>query len=149
MPTNIEWAPNVRNDLLIGESGGTKYTLVRGQPVFIGVDGDSNAQRVVPTTTVANHAANGVCLTATADTEYTNDVCAVALWPVRINTTNVDGTNPPEAVADAVVYLLDAGTWSDTDTNSGGHSYGRCIKVETLGDASDYYTLTLTGMDET
>lgn len=145
----VQNMPNQKNNLLLGTSGGgTKYTVEVGQPVYIGTDGDSNTNRVIPTSDISEHAADGVALTTTANTAYTNGVCGVALFPCRILTTNVDGTNPPEATADAVVYILDAGTFSDTDTNTAGHNNGQCVGVEVIGGTT-FYDLNLTGVHPT
>ena len=145
--THIQQAPNVMTGTL-GQSSSVNRTVYRGSPVFIGADSDANAERIVDITAIGTHGAVGLNLTATADIAYTNNQGSVALWPVRILTNNVTSGTEPDATADNRVYITNAGQFSNTDTNSAGHSYGTCVDTRSLGGVT-YYELNLTGRDET
>ena len=144
MATHFQNAPFTRN-INMGESSSVDETVVRGQPVFAGVDDDSNANRMVPVTDVSTHAPSGVSLVATAD--VINGVAKMALWPMTIMTDNVDSSDPPEAVADKKVYSNDSGEWTDSDDDASSVSFGSCIEVKTSGLYSGMYVLNLTGPD--
>ncbi len=145
MATYFQWNPNIDNTKEIGTSSSTRYTLVNGQPVFIGADGDAHAGRIVPTTDISAHAAVGLAKIATTMAAYTKYIAEIALWPMRIITDNVDGSLPPQAVLDNRVFILDAGTFTDTDTDSAGHFYGMCNGVFSSGDFNGTYDLNLQG----
>jgi len=144
----IQKMPNQKSNLLLGEDTAVKETVEVGTFIYIGTDTDGNLNRVIPVSDSSAHCPDGIALTTTANTSYTKDVCAVALWPVRMLTTNVDGSNPPEAVADNRVYVLDAGTASDADGGTAGWSIGVCNGVESV-EGTTMYDLNLTGRDET
>ena len=151
MATHFQGSYQSVNHVKIGyTSGGTvRETIVRGQPVWFGTDAASNANRVNPVSNIDAHQCNGLALSDTADMVYDKDVMAVALLPVTILTDNVDSSNPPEAGADNEIYILDDGTFSDTDGGSALHSNGYCIEVKTSGEYSGLSLLRVMGMDTT
>lgn len=147
MATHFQGKPESVNHLKIGYTSSARDTIVRGQPVYFGEDADGNANRVIPVSDISAHQCNGLALSDTADMAYTNDVMAVALFPVTIITDNVDSSNPPEAAADSEVYILNAGTFSDADGGTANHSYGYCLEVKTSGEYSGMYVIRLIGTD--
>ena len=136
------------NSLDIGyTAGGARETIVRGQPVWVGTDANSSTGRVNPVSDITAHQANGLALSDTADMPYSDDKMAFATFPVRIYTDNVDSSNPPEAVLDNEVYIMNDGTFSDADGDSAGHSVGVCLEVVTSGVYNGLYHLQLNGVD--
>lgn len=144
MSTWFQWALNIDNTKEIGTSSSTRYTLVNGTPIYIGTDADSHTGRIVPVTNIGAHACSGLAKMATTYGQYTGYKAEIALWPMRIYTDNV-AVSPPAATADNRVYLLNAATFSDTDTNSAGHFYGQCLGVFATGEFNGFYDLNLLG----
>ena len=150
MATEFQNVPNQDNNTILGQSSQTNYTVTRGMMVYIGADADGNPDRVRPVTDVSTAAVEGLSLESTTDIALRNDeVCAYATFPMVIVTDNVDGTNPPENVADNRVYALDAGTWSDADGDSASVSFGYCTNVYSDGEygSTTHYRLVLNGPD--
>lgn len=146
--THFQGIPDSVDNMLIGYTvGGVRETIERGQPVWFGTDANSSTQRINPVSDITAHQANGLALNETANMLYTKDVMAVALPPFTIITDNVDSSNPPEAVLDNEIYIMNNGTFSDADGDSAGHSNGYCIKVISSGKYSGMYQLRITTMD--
>jgi hypothetical protein len=145
MTLHIQNAPFTR-DVVLGQSSSTNVTVTRGGPAYVGTDADGNTNRLIPVTDASAHEPNGISLIATADVDGQN-VGKIALWPMTIMTDDVDGTNPPEAVAGNRVFLLDTGLWSDADGSGVSASFGTCIEVKASGTYSGFYVLQLTGPD--
>lgn len=123
---------------ILGYSSGTTfYTVVPGTFVYIGTDGTGVANRAVPCTTISSHMPVG-CIYDGDSTDIENFTkngeVSIILFPFMANTDNVASGAEPEAAADKLVYLLDAGTLSDTDTNSSGWALGQCVNVNTNND---------------
>lgn len=129
MATYVQWALNRVNDFEIGESSSVRYTLTTDSVVYFGADADANPNRIVPVTDSSAQYANGICQTTTANAANVDYMAEVVLFPCRVITNNIDGSNPPTATLKNRVYLLDAGTWSNADGGSSGVSYGNCIRV--------------------
>jgi len=132
---------------ILGKDGsGDFYTVVPGTFVYVGTDGAGVPKRIKPCTDVSEHLPVGAVYEGkTADIEnYTkNGEISIAIWPFVMNTDNVAGGAPPEAAEDKLVYLLDAGTLSDTDTNTSGWSLGQCVNIDTSND--EPYMINFTG----
>jgi len=139
MALTVKKAFNISDDEILGYSTGTTwYTLTVGMVVCKGTDGASVANRLKPVTDSSEEIAIGVAVSDDDESEEMKGNTRVAEFPCVIVTDNVDSTNPPEV--GVAVYLLDAGTWSDTDTNSSLREYGVCTYIDaTLG----LYTLKL------
>jgi len=144
---HVQWGPNVITKTL-GQSSSANITVVRGQPGFIGVDADSNADRVVDIDSIGAEAATGIILTKTADILYTNNQVSFLQFPCRIETNNVASAAVPTATADNRVYIDDNGQFSNADGGSAGHSYGDCSGTRSIAGVT-FYSLNLTGRDET
>ncbi len=145
MSTWFQWNPNIDNTKEIGTSASIRYTLVNGTPVYLGADADAHAGRIVPISNIATQTCVGLAKITTTLSQYTKYTAELALWPMRIFTDNVSGATPPEAVLDNRVYLLNAGTFSDTDTNTSSHFYGQCNGVFSTGEFNGMYDLNLFG----
>jgi len=146
MASTFPLKPNVIQGILGKDSSGDFYTVVPGTFVYVGTDGASVANRIIKCTDISEHVPIGAVYAGeTADIEdYTkNGEISIAVWPFVMNTDNVAGGAPPEAAADKLVYLLDAGTLSDTDTNTSGWSLGQCVNVNTNND--EPYMINFTG----
>jgi hypothetical protein len=144
MATTIVRSSFITDTTVLGYSTGTTYytTVTIGTPVYIGTDGASKTQKVVPITDSSAQSVAGIACIDHLDAAENNGIMPVALLPCVIRTDNVNATYPP--AIGALVYLLDAGTWSDRDTNSSKYNYGVCIDINATDGT---YLLNLTGQD--
>jgi len=140
MASTFPLKPNVIQGILGKDGSGNFYTVVPGTFVYKGTDGAGVPNRIVPCTDTSEHVPIGAIYAGkTADIEdYTkNGEVSIAIWPFVMNTSNVAGGGVPEVAANKLVYLLDAGTLSDTDTNTSLWILGQCVDINT-GNAEPY-----------
>jgi len=116
----------IQDDIDIYETGGTYDDIDFGDAVWLS-SGEARKITDVDAPQVAVGLSAVRKATGVEQLDWPDDKIAIVLFPCKVVTDNVDSTNPPEA--GARVYLLDDGSWSDTDTGTSGVYYGTCTKV--------------------
>jgi len=123
-------------------TGTTYYTSVKGKPAYLGTDGASEANKVVPVSNI--DAQNPTYLIMTNETDAVNFaggyVELVALNGAVITTDNLKAGDLP--VVGSAVFINDAGEFAATDTDSAGRRAGICIPTFP-GYSSSYRSIVL------
>lgn len=132
------------NRYKIGYSTGTTYytdAQVTGCPVFIGSDGASVANRIVPFSGVT-HEPSFICVSSSSTAQtFSGGYAELAHYDGLEITTNNITTNSTPTVGSRV-YLVNANTWDNADTNTSNCVAGMCVTTMP-GYDSTYASLVL------